>query len=368
MSSSKKDWKKYFKRKLRQHKRDFNFDTKNINDIIDFGERNYKYDGKRWKKHEENGDDNNESEMQLDISDDYETNDADSFASAKAVYELNKKLDNNLYTKAEVEAKIISLSPPTDISGKVDKVSNKALSTNDFTNTFKTKLNGISTSANNYSLPSSVVHSSELSSSATSTSTTTAANLKAVKTAYDKGNHSHPYAASSHSHSGYAASNHTHTDLQVSGEVSAVANSLAQRDGSGNLTANQFNGRATSANWADLGERYEADAQYDEGTVLAIGGDKEVTEFKAGMPLAGVISTNPGFKLNDTDDTKDWPFVCLKGRIPVKVKGNTNKGDFILADDNGKAISVNSINTIEEQNRLIGIALESGNDVIEVKV
>jgi len=57
------------------------------------------------------------------------------------------------------------------------------------------------TNANNYSLPSSVIHESELSSSTSSTSTTTAANLAGVKSAYDKGNHSHPYAASSHTHS-----------------------------------------------------------------------------------------------------------------------------------------------------------------------
>ena len=59
-----------------------------------------------------------------------------------------------------------------------------------------TKLDGIATSANNYSLPSSVIHESELSSSTSSTSTTTAANLAGVKAAYDKGNHSHPYASS----------------------------------------------------------------------------------------------------------------------------------------------------------------------------
>ena len=49
--------------------------------------------------------------------------------------------------------------------------------------------------ANNYTLPSSVVHDSELSSSTSSTSTSTGANSAAVKAAYDKGNHSHSMKA-----------------------------------------------------------------------------------------------------------------------------------------------------------------------------
>lgn len=41
------------------------------------------------------------------------------------------------------------------VSDKVNKVSGKGLSTNDFTNTYKTKLDGISINANNYTHPSS---------------------------------------------------------------------------------------------------------------------------------------------------------------------------------------------------------------------
>jgi len=79
-------------------------------------------------------------------------------------------------------------------------VGDNGLTQKNFTTTLKTKLDGIATSANNYSLPSSVIHQTELSSSTSSTSTTVAANSAAVKTAYDKGNHSHPYASTSHTH------------------------------------------------------------------------------------------------------------------------------------------------------------------------
>mgnify|MGYP003348947415 CR=1 FL=1 len=45
-------------------------------------------------------------------------------------------------------------------------------------------------------------------------------------------------------------------------------------------SSNQFNtifAKATSAQYADLAEKYTADAEYAPGTVLAFGGDAEVT-------------------------------------------------------------------------------------------
>lgn len=68
---------------------------------------------------------------------------------------------SNVYTKAEVDSKV-----STDLSGyattaamnsalgnKVDKVSGKVLSTNDYTTAEKNKLAGVAANANNYSLP-----------------------------------------------------------------------------------------------------------------------------------------------------------------------------------------------------------------------
>ena len=144
---------------------------------------------------------------------------------------------------------------------------------------------------------------------------------------------------------------------------------LSYIDNSGN-----FNGLATSANWADLAERYEADAVYEPGDIVAIGGDKEITLYKAGMPLAGVISTQPGYRMNDSEEAKKDPaiaemnpFVALKGRVPCKINGTAKKGDYVIADDNGLAKAVDRTHHIDTLN-YIGIALEDGEDVIEVKV
>ena len=137
-----------------------------------------------------------------------------------------------------------------------------------------------------------------------------------------------------------------------------------------------FVGTATSARWADLAERYEADAIYEAGTVLAIGGDKEVTLYQPGMPLAGAISVKPAYRMNDENygndnsiESKMNPFVALKGRIPVLINGSAKKGQWIIADKDGKGRAVDygtsGINTFD----IIGIAIsDSTGGEVEVKI
>ena len=103
-----------------------------------------------------------------------------------------------------------------------------------------------------------------------------------------------------------------------------------------NTTHYKFRGTATSAEYADLAERYEADAVYTEGTVVKIGGDKEITQTTLGgdPDVFGVISTSPGFELNASAGTdKTHPFVALAGRVPCKVIGKVNKGDRLISSE-----------------------------------
>ena len=90
---------------------------------------------------------------------------------------------------------------------------------------------------------------------------------------------------------------------------------------------------ASSALYADLAERYEADAVYEPGTVLIIGGEKEVTvtDKYADTRVAGIVSKNPAYMMNSeagTDETH--PYIALKGRVPCKVVGSINKGDLLV--------------------------------------
>ena len=155
-----------------------------------------------------------------------------------------------------------------------------------------------------------------------------------------------------------------------------------RRDGSDKSYVNNdglYVGTATSARWADLAERYSADAIYDNATVMGINidGDSEVTLWQTGMPLAGVISTNPAVQMNDmgiepgstSTKAKMNPFIALKGRIPCLVSQPVKKGQWVIPDVDGKAKGVDygtpGINSYE----IIGIAVgNSENGEVEVKV
>jgi hypothetical protein len=106
-------------------------------------------------------------------------------------------------------------------------------------------------------------------------------------------------------------------------------------------------GSTLQATYADLAERYHADAVYEPGTVLVIGGDKEVTVTTtfADTRVAGIVSTNPAFKLNSdagTDETH--PYIALKGRVPCKVQGYIKKGDLIVTSSTpGYGIAASSV-------------------------
>lgn len=121
-------------------------------------------------------------------------------------------------------------------------------------------------------------------------------------------------------------------------------------------------GEATSALYADLAERYEADAEYPEGTILVIGGDKEVTttDRPAHHAVAGLVSLYPAFMMNNTED-KDgdplWPFLALAGRVPCRVIGTVSKGDRVgTSTVFGVATSLEG--TTVAPGTVVGIAME----------
>lgn len=94
-----------------------------------------------------------------------------------------------------------------------------------------------------------------------------------------------------------------------------------------------FAGTATSAQYADLAERYHADREYAPGTVVKIGGVNEITETTTEFcsNVFGVISENPGFAMNSGAGTEaTHPYVALSGRIPVNVVGPVAKGDRLV--------------------------------------
>lgn len=100
--------------------------------------------------------------------------------------------------------------------------------------------------------------------------------------------------------------------------------------------ATTFDGTATTALYADLAEKFVADAEYAPGTLVEIGGEKEVTMCvdDACENVFGVISTDPAYLMNNG---VDGVAVALSGRVPVRVVGEVKKGDRLVSAGNGCA-------------------------------
>jgi hypothetical protein len=133
-----------------------------------------------------------------------------------------------------------------------------------------------------------------------------------------------------------------------------------------NVYANTFVGVATQARYADVAERYEADSLYDVGTVVSLGGDKEITatgvEFD--NTIFGVISKNPAFLMNCDVGTNDThPPIAITGRVETKVTGQIKKGQRLVSSNIpgvAQAINDSDLNSISTLS-IIGRALEDKN-------
>ena len=135
-------------------------------------------------------------------------------------------------------------------------------------------------------------------------------------------------------------------------------------------------GTATSARWADLAERYSADAIYENATVMGINldGESETTKWEPGMPLVGVISTNPAVQMNDmgikpgskSKKAKMNPFIALKGRVPCLVNSDVKKGQWVIPCGNGKAKGVDYGTPGIMPHEIIGIAISDFRFTIKI--
>ena len=138
-------------------------------------------------------------------------------------------------------------------------------------------------------------------------------------------------------------------------------------------STNILNVTAASALYADIAERYEADAVYEPGTVLMHGGAKEVTlaTIHATATVAGIVSTNPAYMMNsEAGNDETHPFIALKGRVPCKVIGPVRKGELLVASGLKHGYAT-ARQLGDDPHAVIGKALENFSGplgVIEVKV
>lgn len=160
------------------------------------------------------------------------------------------------------------------------------------------------------------------------------------------------------------------TKLALSGGTMSGAINMGGND---ITNAGTFYGVSTTAKYADLAERYAADAPYSEGTVVVFGGEAEVTASTsfAQRSIAGVVSTKPAVMMNaEAGNSQTHPFIALQGRVPVKVTGEVKKGDILVASDiAGTATAWTNDDADPRMTAYVGIAIADAVDgFVEVKV
>ena len=129
------------------------------------------------------------------------------------------------------------------------------------------------------------------------------------------------------------------------------------------MHATNFYGTATAALYADLAERFESDMSLEEGDVVMIGGEKEITKTdrESTPDVFGVISSLPAYAMNaDGGSDETHPYVALAGKVPVKVIGKVLKGQRLVASSQtGIAIAAETKNIFA----VVGRALESSDEL-----
>lgn len=125
-----------------------------------------------------------------------------------------------------------------------------------------------------------------------------------------------------------------------------------------NPSTNVLTTTSASAQYADLAEVYESDAEYEVGTVVVFGGEKEITQSNIGNDtrVAGVISENPAYLMNS--DATGLP-VALLGKVKCKVAGFIRKGDMLATHNSLNGVAKKS--SEPNPGTIIGKALEDYN-------
>jgi hypothetical protein len=127
-------------------------------------------------------------------------------------------------------------------------------------------------------------------------------------------------------------------DISFNVNIGGTPTTVMTIDGAtGNISGNQIN-----ANYADVAERFAADAEYAPGTVVSLGGVAEITKAVEELTenVFGVISTQAAYLMNSkAGPSTTHPPVAMTGRVPVRTMGTVRKGDRLVAAGDGLARS-----------------------------
>lgn len=99
-------------------------------------------------------------------------------------------------------------------------------------------------------------------------------------------------------------------------------------------------GSRLQATYADIAERFEAETELSPGTVVELGGQKEIraVRYELSEDVFGVISNTAAYLMNaGAGNDKTHPAVAVSGRVQVKVIGPVVKGSRLVSAGNGVA-------------------------------
>ena len=139
----------------------------------------------------------------------------------------------------------------------------------------------------------------------------------------------------------------TASSIQVTSITTGLNTTAGTITGRWTLTGTSPNESRLQATYsADLAEYYEGDKEYEVGTVLVFGGDKEVTltNVQGDARVAGVVSNTAAFVMYDACPGHK-NLVALQGRVPCRVVGKIKKGEMLVTS------------------RIPGVAIAAGVDV-----
>ena len=124
--------------------------------------------------------------------------------------------------------------------------------------------------------------------------------------------------------------------LNSASGVTAIVNGGSNGVGNIGSATTYFNtvfAKATSAQYADVAEKYTADADYPVGTVLRIGGIHEVSQTNSyhATNIVGTVSDKPAYVMNSGLAAEHVAVVALLGRVPCRVTGKISKGDLLVS-------------------------------------
>jgi hypothetical protein len=156
----------------------------------------------------------------------------------------------------------------------------------------------------------------------------------------------------------------------------AIINAAGVGNGNIGSSAVPFNtifATATSAQYADVAERFASDAAYTPGTVVELGGSEEITiaSTELSESVFGVISTRAAYLMNGgAGNDLTHPPVAMTGRVPVQVTGIIKRGDRLVSAGNGvaRAAKTGEATAFNVIGRSLDDKLDSGLGIVEAIV